>query len=521
MRINLPVTQTEIRVDDNTTIISTANKKGIITSVNADFIRISGYSEQELIGAPHNIVRHPDMPPEAFADLWQTLQSGRAWIGLVKNRCKNGDYYWVDAYASPLYEQGEIVGYQSVRTRAAPEAVARAEKLYAALRAKKSLPQAARIGLTGRIAAVALIAALPGVAAAAAAGASVGVIAAGFVLSLFVIAGLSFVVARPYAQAAASSRRIVDNRVAQTVYTGLPGEAGQSGLALYMLEARLRTVIGRIREASAKLAGMSRQTTASMEQTHQSVGLQHTETDQLAVALNEMAATSQEVARNTAAAAAAARQADTETQAGREVVNQAIDAIDHLAQEVVSAADVIHRLEAESAKIGTVLDVIRSIAEQTNLLALNAAIEAARAGEQGRGFAVVADEVRSLASRTQLATQEIQQMIGNLQSGANEAVRVMDQGRSKAQASVQEAARVGTTLATIARAVDTINEMNTQIASAAEEQSAVTETLNRNVTTISQLSHKTADIARDTARDSEQLSALAGNLESLVLQFRA
>jgi len=521
MRINLPVTQTEIRLDDNTAIISTTDKKGLITSVNADFIRVSGFAEDELIGAPHNLVRHPDMPSDAFADLWQTLQAGRPWIGIVKNRCKNGDYYWVDAYASPLYENGEIAGYQSVRTRAAADVVARAEKLYAALRAKKALPQAARIGLTGRIAAVALLALLPGVVVAMAGGVSIGLVAAGFLPGLGLAAGLAVVTARPYARAAAHGRRIIDNRVSQIVYSGLSGEAGQFELSLHMLEARLRTVIGRIRESSAKLAGMSRQTTASMEQTRQGVGQQHNETDQLAAALNEMAATSQEVARNTAAAANAARQADSETQAGREVVNQAIDAIDHLAQEVVSAADVVHRLEAESGKIGTVLDVIRGIAEQTNLLALNAAIEAARAGEQGRGFAVVADEVRSLASRTQQATQEIQQMIGRLQGGANEAVRVMEQSRSKAQVSVQEAARVGTSLATIAHAVDTINDMNTQIASAAEEQSAVTETLNRNVTTISQLSNKTAEIARDTAHDSAQLARLAGNLESLVLQFRA
>jgi methyl-accepting chemotaxis protein len=233
-----------------------------------------------------------------------------------------------------------------------------------------------------------------------------------------------------------------------------------------------------------------------------------------------MAATSQEVARNTAAAANAARQADSETQAGREVVNQAIDAIDHLAQEVVSAADVIHRLEAESGKIGTVLDVIRGIAEQTNLLALNAAIEAARAGEQGRGFAVVADEVRTLATRTQESTQEIQKMIERLQTGAKSAVQVMEQGRSKAQVSVQQAARAGTSLDTIATAVSAISDMNAQIASAAEEQGAVAEEINRNITNISQIANQTASGAEQTATASAELAKLAARLQTHVGRFK-
>ena len=520
MRINLPVTPTEIRLDDNTAILSTTDKSGLITSVNSEFIRISGFSIDELIGAPHNLVRHPDMPPEAFADLWQTLKTGRPWMGIVKNRCKNGNHYWVDAYASPLYEKGEIVGYQSVRTKASAENIVRAERLYATLREKKRLPYQLPFGMAARISMVFVLLLLPIVAAAVAGGASFSALASGVGVSLLLAAGLASVLVQPLARAAGRIRRVADNLVAQLVYTGRTDETGQLELAVCMLEARLRTVIGRVRQAAGELGGVTQQTARSMEQTRESVKQQQNETDQVAVALNEMSATSQEVARNTAAAANAASQADTETRAGRQVVNQAVESIDRLAHEVMSAADVIHRLAAESEKIGSVLDVIRGIAEQTNLLALNAAIEAARAGEQGRGFAVVADEVRSLASRTQQSTQEIQQMIGRLQSGADEAVKVMDGGRMSAERSVQEAARVGGALEAIARAVDIINDMNTQIASAAEEQSAVTETLNRNVTAISQISQQTSDVASKTADESAQLTELSAKLDSLVLQFR-
>ncbi len=228
----------------------------------------------------------------------------------------------------------------------------------------------------------------------------------------------------------------------------------------------------------------------------------------------------QEVARNASSASQAAQEADGEAGNGKQVVSASIDAINALAGEVEKAAEVIDKLETDSENISKVLDVIKGIAEQTNLLALNAAIEAARAGEQGRGFAVVADEVRTLASRTQQSTEEIHEIIERLQADAESAVQVMNTGRGQAQSSVEQAAHAGESLERIAKAVTTISDMNAQIASAAEEQTAVAEEINRNIVGITQAGQESAQGAQQTATSSEELAKLAARLQGLVSQFR-
>jgi methyl-accepting chemotaxis protein len=281
-----------------------------------------------------------------------------------------------------------------------------------------------------------------------------------------------------------------------------------------------RQTINEIKDSTVRLAAAAEETSVVTAQTTSGISQQQTETSQVATAINEMNATVHEVARNAVEAATAAKEADVSFNEGKKVVDTIIEAIGALAEEVDQASRVIHDLEKESDNIGSVLDVIKGIAEQTNLLALNAAIEAARAGEQGRGFAVVADEVRTLAGRTQDSTKEIEEMISRLQSGASKAVHVMEAGKEKSRLGVEHAAAAGKALETINDAVERITGMNTQIANAAEEQSSVTEEINRNITNINHVAEQSTVGAQQIAQASDDLASLAEQLKGMVERFK-
>lgn len=284
--------------------------------------------------------------------------------------------------------------------------------------------------------------------------------------------------------------------------------------------ADFQRVLTGLADSAATLSASTEELAAINEQTNGGIAEQNQETDQVATAMNEMSATAQEVARNAGQAAEAAHNADGRSQESAEISVNAMCGMDNLVAEVEKAANVIRGLEAESDKIGTVLDVIKGIAEQTNLLALNAAIEAARAGEQGRGFAVVADEVRALASKTQQSTEEINTMITSLQQGSKQAVAVMIEAEALGKRGSEQTESAAESLAEIAGDIGVINSMNTQIASAAEEQTAVTEEMNRSIMNIARVSQQTAsgmerttDLTRSLADIAQQLGQQVGNFK--------
>ncbi|MFJ7882097.1 methyl-accepting chemotaxis protein [Pseudomonas sp. NPDC096917] len=306
----------------------------------------------------------------------------------------------------------------------------------------------------------------------------------------------------------------------RNIQTDRRDELGQLQTAIHRMTEGLRELIGGISEGVTQIASAAEELSAVTEQTSAGVNNQKVETDQVATAMNEMAATVQEVARNAEEASEAAAAADQQAREGDNVVAQAIAQIEKLAVEVGHSTEAMGHLKRESDKIGSVLDVIKSVAQQTNLLALNAAIEAARAGEAGRGFAVVADEVRSLAQRTQKSTEEIEELIAGLQSGTLQVSSSMDSSRTLTDSSVDLTRRAGESLGNITRTVSTIQAMNQQIAAAAEQQSAVAEEINRSVLNVRDVSEQTAAASEETAASSIELARLGTHLQTLVGRFR-
>lgn len=297
-------------------------------------------------------------------------------------------------------------------------------------------------------------------------------------------------------------------------------ELGQLAEAFNHFVEKLQGIIGRISGATSQVASAAEQMSTITSETHSSIDEQKRAMELVVSAVTQMSSTVQEVARNTSDASDAANDADSKSQSTLEEMNHAVDAMKGMAAEVENAAQVIDQLGQNSESIGTVLDVIKDIADQTNLLALNAAIEAARAGEQGRGFAVVADEVRTLASRTQESTEEIQNIIQQLQGGAKNAVTVMETGRKQAQYSLEKVVQAGESITSIGTSISQIRDMNQQIATAAEEQTLVTDEINENMVDINRSSEKTIDASVQTDSASHELAKLASELQGLVSTFK-
>jgi methyl-accepting chemotaxis protein len=324
----------------------------------------------------------------------------------------------------------------------------------------------------------------------------------------------------PLNQTLKVAERVAAGDLTHNLVSARRDELGQLQRSMQSMTQGLRELIGGISDGVTQISSAAEELSAVTEQTSAGVNNQKIETDQVATAMNEMTATVQEVARNAEEASEAAVAADQQAREGDKVVGEAIAQIERLATEVGHSTEAMGELKRESDKIGSVLDVIKSVAQQTNLLALNAAIEAARAGEAGRGFAVVADEVRSLAQRTQKSTEEIEELIVGLQNGTQQVATIMDNSRTLTESSVELTRRAGGSLESITRTVSAIQAMNQQIAAAAEQQSAVAEEINRSVLNVRDVSDQTSAASEETAASSVELARLGTHLQTLVGRFK-
>ncbi len=516
MKINLPVTGHERTFDVSERIISTTNAKGILTSYNNTFFNISGFPVEELDGKNHNVVRHPDMPPAAFEDLWSTVKKNHSWMGIVKNRCKNGDHYWVDAFVTPISENGQIVEYQSVRSKPNAERVKRAETIYQRINDDKT-PFKKQLSLQNKLYLTSAITVLPMLLALFAAPQLAWLAA---LVSIALGLGLTNLFCKPLRELCQQTKEHVDNPLMCHIYTGRTDEIGQLMLANKMVRSELDAVVSRLDFSSDQLSETARSSSQVAQQSNDCIQKQQKTVSEIATAISQMSMAVHEVAQNTQQAAESTQQADAETEKGKHTTDKTIQAIHSLAENIGSAAGVINRLDEESKAISSVLDVIREIAEQTNLLALNAAIEAARAGELGRGFAVVADEVRTLATRTQDSIAEIESMIKRVQNSVHEATSTMQESSNRAEACSNQSSEISEFLTTITNSVASISNMTLQIANAAEEQSAVSTEITNNVGTLSEQAEQSVEIANKNDHISLNLNELTTQLKKLVRQFQ-
>ncbi len=516
MRTNLPVTDNERTFPQGERLVSTTDLKGRITHCNEAFMAVSGYSRDELIGEPHNIVRHPDMPPLAFEVMWKHLKAGEPWMGLVKNRTKSGDYYWVDAYVTPITEHGEVIGYESVRSSPSREDIQRAERLYRRINQRGYRPRRFRlhgqdlIGVAGLIASAGLWMGgqgLPALWALAATGLLFGVM--GRLRERQLISTLTEQLPNAFSHPLA-----VDS------YTDEAGVLGRLKVSIKSEHARMITVLTRIEDASDEV---NRQSSLSLElstQAKDEIARQQAETEQVAAAMHQMSTTISDVSGHVQRTAKEASRSQELVEEGRHLSMRTRESIVDLQGTVNAIGDSVEGVSNQTEAIASAAGIIDQIAQQTNLLALNAAIEAARAGEHGRGFSVVAEEVRDLARRTQDSTREIHEIIGSLTQQAEESVAIARRGRDSATAGVDRVRESEEMLTGVAEAVAQIREMATSMATAVEEQAAVSGEIDHQVHNISDLANASLAQSASAEEKIHDLERIAAELHELVTRFK-
>ncbi len=511
MRKNLPITDIEYSMRDGKPIVSKTDLKGKITYVNPYFIEVSGFSEEELLGAPHNLVRHPDMPAEAFADLWATLKAGLPWAGMVKNRRKNGDYYWVFANVTPVLESGRATGYMSIRIKPTRAQIEAADRLYRRIAAGNPdriairQGQAVRTGLTGLAASLknmsmrarsrvllGTIAALfiglgaGGYAATSGgtAGWFAGAAALGVASALLLARSLHAGFVAPLRTATQVARAIAGGDLSGTIETQRSDDAGQLLRALQQMNANLRAIIGDVRANIDTIAVSTREIADGNMNLSSRTEAQAASLEETASSMVQLSAT---VRQN----------ADNASQANQLVTTASAVAV-RGGEAVTKVGATMDEISTSAKKIVDIIGLIDGIAFQTNILALNAAVEAARAGEQGRGFAVVATEVRSLAQRSASAAKEIKTLIDESVAKVSIGNRLSDEA--------------GQTMTEVVDAVRRVASIMDEIAAASAEQSTGIDQVNRAVADMD-------DGTQQNAAMVEQAAAAAASLDEQAVQL--